>query len=203
MSRTITWEAWTDPADDEILEEFDEDDFDEDPDIHRVLRQIPNLITTPMGVFRVHDRMNPAKQFDCWTGHADFDITKKVKDQIESVEGVEALVILTRYRFFLGVGKSFKFRDVRVKIDSLCCGEEDKEEEDCPIVDLVVKMSLDKIVIDIGDEKHWAAFVFPNGRTDYLSTDGEDEDELMDFYHHLELYEAARTESGGVLFKNS
>lgn len=55
--------------------------------------------------------------YDCWIGHCNFDITNDVKDLLDQTPGVEVLKIISRYRFFIGVGQMFKFSDVRKYID--------------------------------------------------------------------------------------
>lgn len=55
--------------------------------------------------------------FDCWVGHTNFDLTVNVKNILDKVPGVEVLKILTRYRFFIGVGKLFDFKEVRKEIE--------------------------------------------------------------------------------------
>ena len=62
-------------------------------------------------------QVNMLAQFDCWVGHTNFDITKKIKDTLNAAEGVEILKINSRYRFFIGVGKMFDFKDVRTNIE--------------------------------------------------------------------------------------
>jgi len=58
-----------------------------------------------------------SSSYDCWVGHANFDITEKMMMQINKVHGVEALKIITRYRFFVGAGRAFEFSDVRKGIE--------------------------------------------------------------------------------------
>ncbi len=55
--------------------------------------------------------------FECWMGHTNFDITETIKDTLNKTEGVELLKICSRYRFFIGVGKMFKFKNVRKQIE--------------------------------------------------------------------------------------
>lgn len=74
------------------------------------------IISTPMGLIPIDSNMTN-KQFNFWTGHTNFDITKKVKDTIESTEGVETLEVYTRYRFRVGVGKAFNDSDVMRSIN--------------------------------------------------------------------------------------
>jgi hypothetical protein len=57
------------------------------------------------------------QEFDCWMGHTNFDITPKIKEQLNKIQGVEVLKICSRYRFFIGVGKMFSFTDVRKNIE--------------------------------------------------------------------------------------
>lgn len=57
--------------------------------------------------------------FDCWIGHTNFDITPKIKKDLDSVSGIEVLKIFSRYRFFIGVGKMFDFKNVRNNIENL------------------------------------------------------------------------------------
>ena len=74
------------------------------------------IISTPMGLIPIDSNMTN-KLFNFWTGHTNFDITKKIKDTIESTEGVETLEIYTRYRFRVGVGKAFNDSDVMRRIN--------------------------------------------------------------------------------------
>ena len=117
-NKTIAWERWDeDVVEQEIVDNFYEkyEDAEEEEeeggieDALAFLGRIPSLVTTPMGVYQLHDKMNIMNQFDCWMGYTNFDITQSVKNAIEKVEGVELLNIMSRYRFFLGVGKMFEF----------------------------------------------------------------------------------------------
>ena len=55
--------------------------------------------------------------FECWVGHTNFDITPKVRNALDTIEGIELLKVCSRYRFFIGVGKMFDFKEVRNKIE--------------------------------------------------------------------------------------
>lgn len=55
--------------------------------------------------------------FDCWIAHTNFDITEKIKKTLDNIAGVEILKVMSRYRFFIGVGKMFKFQHVRSVIE--------------------------------------------------------------------------------------
>lgn len=55
--------------------------------------------------------------FECWMGHTNFDITPKVKEKLNTIAGIELLKICSRYRFFIGIGRMFQFKDVRKIIE--------------------------------------------------------------------------------------
>ena len=58
-----------------------------------------------------------ASNFDCWVGHTNFDITQDTFNMLNQVEGVELLKVVSRYRFFIGIGKMFKFKNVRADLE--------------------------------------------------------------------------------------
>ena len=63
--------------------------------------------------------------YDCWIGHCNFDITEDIKQMLDETPGVEVLKVISRYRFFIGVGKMFKFTDVREYINLTILEKED------------------------------------------------------------------------------
>jgi hypothetical protein len=67
--------------------------------------------------------------FDCWMGHANFNLTNDIKKQLSCQDGVEILKVCSRYRFFVGVGKMFNFRDVRQGIEKTLLGKEADERK--------------------------------------------------------------------------
>ena len=59
-----------------------------------------------------------AANFNCWVGHTNFDITTNTLNTLDKVEGVELLKIVSRYRFFIGIGKMFHFKNVRKDLEN-------------------------------------------------------------------------------------
>ena len=55
--------------------------------------------------------------YDCWLGHTNFDITQSIKQKLDMIEGIEVLKICSRYRFFIGIGRMFEFKNVRSDIE--------------------------------------------------------------------------------------
>ena len=196
LNKIIAWERWDeDVVEQEIVENFydsHEDIEDEEgiEDALAFLGKIPSLVTTPMGVYQLHDKMNIMNQFDCWMGYTNFDITKSIQDSIEQAEGVELLSVMSRYRFFLGVGKMFKFPDVRRAIEaSVCCSPLDQD----------TKESVDLIKDSISSDKFWTIFVSQSGEISYASTNSET-DEI--YFSKLKHYQKRKKKNGGVIFQN-
>ena len=68
--------------------------------------------------------------FDCWLGHINFNLTDEIKDIISKQDGVEVLKVCSRYRFFIGVGRMFDFKDVRNGIECALLGKDKDEQRD-------------------------------------------------------------------------
>lgn len=66
-----------------------------------------------------HEQISLVTNYDCWIGHTNFNLTPSIKKEFEEVEGVEVLKICSRYRFFVGVGQMFNFKDVRKTIEEI------------------------------------------------------------------------------------
>ena len=59
-----------------------------------------------------------ANNFDCWVAHTNFNLTEKIKNQLDGVDGVEMLKVFSRYRFLIGIGRMFDFTEVRENIEN-------------------------------------------------------------------------------------
>ena len=207
-TRKIAWEKWEDEAEQNPsanlfsqLQNNSQEEDEEEVDITELysgfISEIPTIVSTPVGMYRLQDRMSPTKQFDCWMGYTNFDITEEVKDVIESAKGVELLVVLTRYRFFLGVAKLFNFRDVRVTIENELCN---RHIEEVKIQDEKTRDEIEALQKKLAAQsKHWAIFVFPNGEFDYASSDDKNDESFLE---KMIQYNEARVISGGIVVKS-
>jgi hypothetical protein len=103
---------------DSDLEEHEDDENDEDvKDNSQMLLPItPQLI----------EDISLMCSFDCWVGHTNFDITKRIKEKLDQADGIEILKIWSRYRFFIGIGQMFNFKEVRNNIENIILKEEIK-----------------------------------------------------------------------------
>lgn len=93
---------------------------------------------TPQSMFAAFPMMTPImpakviteKDFEFWMGHTNFRITKDILDIIVVCPGIEAVDILTPYRFRIAVGVLFKVNEVLASTAQTLIGylQNDKEE---------------------------------------------------------------------------
>ena len=180
----------------EIEEEFDEEYFQHGDNYVMQRIETENVISTPFGLWRVDDVMNPYKQFKLWMGHTNFTINKSIAYAIKTTPGIEVLSIISRYRFLIGVGEMFDIRDVRVEIEQrLCCTKEQMLNIDNP----KLKNDIESLKKTLSDYKKWAIYVFPNGSIDFVT----DEVGRKDFKEKLALYKTAVEYSAGILIESN
>ena len=202
-SKKIAWENWKEKVDysppENKLEESTEEDEDAIEKSLLSAMEIPRLVQTPLGIFHYEDKLKPSEKFDCWIGYTNFDITQNISDLIECVDGVEALEVMSRYTFFLGVGKMFNFRDVRLGIESLIL-EPEYPEDTLTILDSdEIIRSVEIIKEQLSSEKHWAIFVSNEGDIDYAKTDNKNDEQ---FLKTVLFFEETKQSIGGFILKS-
>ena len=202
-SKKIAWENWKEKVDYSPPENKLEEAVEEDEDaIEKSLlsaMEIPRLVQTPLGIFHYEDKLKPSEKFDCWIGYTNFDITQNISDLIECVDGVEALEVMSRYTFFLCVGKMFNFRDVRLGIESLIL-EPEYPEDTLTILDSdEIIRSVEIIKEQLSSEKHWAIFVSNEGDIDYAKTDNKNDEQ---FLKTVLFFEETKQSIGGFILKS-
>ena len=110
--------------------------------------------------------------FDCWIGHTNFGLTKSVQKQIEEIPGIEAFKVMSRYRFFIGIGKLFKFRDVCQQIQvALGTTYEEEDGYDQSYLLEIVKTQLKSY-------ERWAIFYSKEGLLEYAASNEEEDAEF-------------------------
>lgn len=122
MSSTLIMDLLKTQVDEDVEEMAYSDSEDED-------LQDSSSIMIPMSAKLIEDAMM-ITNFDCWLGHTNFDITPDIKKALDRCEGVELLKVMSRYRFFIGVGKMFEFAKVRKSIETELTKEITNEEEE-------------------------------------------------------------------------
>lgn len=104
-----------DVDDDHEIDDDDEDDEDYlDGHDDKNLKVISPLLPITNQLI---DDISMLSSFDCWMGHTNFDLTPTIKNTLNKIPGIEILKICSRYRFFIGIGRMFDFKDVRQHIE--------------------------------------------------------------------------------------
>lgn len=93
----------------------DDDDFDDDDDLPG-MRLFRSNVTLSLPD-HVNNEISIVSNFDCWLAHTNFQITPTIKKRLNKTEGVELMKVCGRYRFLIGIGRLFKFSDVRINIE--------------------------------------------------------------------------------------
>ena len=219
VKRKIAWERWDeDLLHEEIVDNLsiDMEDADEElaNDAMELMSKIPKLISTPLGIFQLYDKMSPMKQFECWMGYTNFNITGQIQKNIENVNGVELLSVISRYRFFIGVGKLFNFKTVRIDVENLlnCNDKTPKKQKGESISDayetlfgkdqansdddITTEETVEIIKEVISQDKYWAIFVGENGEIDSTSSHQEND---ITYLEKLLSYKKLRRKNGGII----
>ena len=122
----VYWEKWIDAFEEELenieIEEL-EDNIDGETTyeeeslimgpgmLHEPISHIRSIIT-PFGVLPITEKTRASRYFKLWVGHSNFKLTENFYDIIGQSQGVEALDILTPYRFRIAIGKMFVDRKI-------------------------------------------------------------------------------------------
>lgn len=165
------------------IEEVDDSDYEEEYDddpINNLLKNQDSLITSPFGVYRLHDYFNPMKQYDWHIAHTNFNITEKVVEDLSLIDGVELLLPVSRYRFMVAFGKAFNQENVKDLIHlhfkvspSLSTEVEQKIKE------------LKQIY------EYWAVYYLNENTWDYATE--------SDYVDKIYIFKRKKIEQGGVL----
>jgi hypothetical protein len=152
----------------------------------------PKLLHTPLGFFPIDSALKPSDRWDCRVGHTNFEITQSVKQTLNSIEGVEALKVLGRYTFFVGIAKMFKFKDVRVDIEKQLCSYTEQE-----VLDEETKITVDLVRGQLESNRYWSILVTSSGKVEYVVSNNLDQTYLDGLNELLE----AKNELGGIILR--
>ncbi len=205
--KQIAWESWNALAEEtmqsqditmpEITQEDGFSELELPPEFFspEFFSTQPRLVYTPLGVYPEESKMKPSDRWDCWMGHSNFDITNDIADKIELIDGVEALRVMGRYSFFIGVGKLFDIKDIRTDIEKELCVYTEQEifsnENTQATVDLVKEQ--------LKTEKYWSMLVSPEGEVEYIVSDKMDKNYLEGLSGLLEL----KKSRGGIILRGN
>ena len=207
--KRIAWKSWN--AIEEVLcyepqlDMGNIDDIDDEDDMEAmspempfpffpIIETTPKLLHTPLGLYPADSMFKPSDRWDCWIGLTNFSITNSIKDVLKNdVEGVEALKILGRYTFFVGVARLFDFKDVRKDIESKLCDYTEQEV----LSDKETQLTVDLVKKQLTKSKYWSILVAPSGKVDYVVSESLDEKYLSGLNELLEL----KQNLGGIILR--
>jgi len=178
-SKMIAWENWNVleeemlASQDEMLPPLmDEEIGEEDEEMRPMplsslfMMGAARNVETPLGIYADTSILKPSSRWDCWIGYTNFEVTKAVSDIIEETPGVEALKIMGRYSFFIGVARLFNIKDVRKSIEESLCSYTEEEI----LSDDAVFLAVEKVKDQLDSEKFWTIMVTADGSIEYVSS---------------------------------
>lgn len=104
---------------------------EQEGELYQEEEETPQMFTAfPMMTPIMPAKVITEKDFEFWMGHTNFRITKDILDIIVICPGIEAVDILTPYRFRIAVGVLFKVNEVLASTAQTLIGylQNDKEE---------------------------------------------------------------------------
>lgn len=197
MNRQIKWVSQhldEDPTKDMQDDEY-QDSFDK--------LKSPNIkvVETPWGPINVDSSLNPYKHFEFWLGHTNFKIGAKEFNILNSVDGVESLTIISPYRFLVAKAEMFEWRDVRVNIEEMLCGQHSLTN-DLNAIDASLREPLEEMSRNLDKKyKYWAIYMLPNGEVDWVCAE-TDEEYADHFSYTLSQYRLTHKKAGGIILKS-
>lgn len=152
-----------------------------------------NAMHTPFGVYPIDSPFKPSDRWDCWIGTTNFNITKSIyKTLKEDINGIEALKIMGRYSFCIGIPCTFEFHDVRSEIEKKLCVFTEKEVMTDEVTATVALMKE-----QLKHNKYWSILVASTGKVDYIVSDNLDQKYIDGLNQLVEL----KQKVGGIILR--
>lgn len=201
MRKSIEWEPYRSPLETEdaqleINEDEDEEDrpykdkydeIDEDSSEHVQQLQHPGKwIYTHFGMLPLPSSEMIGRAFNAWTMITNFNISDGVIKIIESIDGVEAITVFSRYRAIIcfGTHKSFEPEEIKNLITKTLCDDANEQEDIEKVTNSVMTLKNRFVQNKV---KNWFIFVLPNGEVVSYNTNEESEkyNKRLKFYKQL------------------
>ena len=202
--KKIAWESWNakvdilssiEPVQEIEDQEYEVDQLSQFPIDPGFILEQQRVLYTPIGPYPEESMLKPSDRWDCWIGYTNFPVTNKIcKVLNKEIEGIEALKILGKYSFFIGVAKLFDISNVRKDIEEALCVYTEHEilsdEEPQETVDLVKSQ--------LKTNKYWSILVSPQGKVEYIVSDCMDRIYLDGLNNLIER----KNEIGGIILRS-
>ena len=201
--KKIAWESWNAKVDIVSLsqpidtEEHDYQEMDQMSQLgmESFIVEQQRILYTPIGPYPEESMLKPSDRWDCWIGYTNFPVTNKVSNILnKEIEGVEALKILGKYSFFIGVAKLFDITDIRKEIEEKLCVYTESEI----LSDEEIQETVDLVKGQLKNNKYWSILVSPKGEVEYIVSDCMDKVYLDGLNGLLEL----KKRLGGIILRS-
>lgn len=200
MKKKMAWESWN-AKEHELIEnsetqtadlEIDEDDMDNIQGMMPIMISSDRSISTPFGKYDPSSPFTPSERWDCWICHTNFNITQDISDLINEAFGVEALVIMGRYTFCIGVAKMFEANDVKSNIESILIynNKSNTLAATKEMTDITNKIN------EIKKSPHWAILVKNDGKIKFVASEEHNEE----YIKKINNLEKLKEKNGGEIF---
>tara|TARA_A100001201_G_scaffold39262_1_gene41032 strand:+ start:680 stop:1306 length:627 start_codon:yes stop_codon:yes gene_type:complete len=201
--KKIAWESWNAKVD--ILSYVEPIEPKEQQEYETEISQFPidpgfileqqRVLYTPIGPYPEESMLKPSDRWDCWIGYTNFPVTNKISRTLnKEIEGIEALKILGKYSFFIGVAKLFDITDVRKDIEEALCVYTESEI----LSDEETQETVDLVKSQLKGNKYWSILVSPKGKVEYIVSDCMDKVYLDGLNNLIER----KNEIGGIILRS-
>ena len=203
MSRkaTIAWESWNAIVDEMLSEDpislLDANLTEEEIEMMENMLKYapiepaqPKVLYTTYGLFAAESMLKPSNRWDCWFCYTSFDITNSMVKNIEEIQGVESIKVLSRYTMFIGIGKLFNSTLVKLDIEDTISDRND--------LVLEIEETIEMVKTQVSEKPYWAIFISPTAEIEYIMSDTLDDDYLDD----LNKFENLRDKIGGTILRS-
>jgi len=202
--KKIAWESWNAKVDIissvEPLQQIEEQEYEVDQmsqfpiDPGFILEQ-QRILYTPIGPYPEESMLKPSDRWDCWIGYTNFPVTNNISTTLnKDVEGIEALKILGKYSFFIGVAKMFDISDIRKDIEERLCIYTESEV----LSDDHIQETVDLVKSQLKHNKYWSILVSTEGKVEYVVSDCMDRIYLDGLNSLIER----KNEIGGIILRS-
>jgi hypothetical protein len=204
VHKKIAWESWNakvdvvssiEPAQAGEEEDYEIDHMSQFPIDPSFILEQQRILYTPIGPYPEESMLKPSDRWDCWMGYTNFPVTNKISSVLnKDIDGIEALKILGKYSFFIGVARMFDISDVRKAIEERLCNYTESEI----LSDEETQETVDLVKSQLKNNKYWSILVSPQGKVDYIVSDFMDEIYLDGLNRLLEL----KKQAGGIILRS-
>lgn len=172
------------------LQDDEDDDLEEDEANIGILNK---LRSTPMGIIP-EIKQTIFKTYQMWAANTNFRLTAREHSIMADTLGVESIVVVSPYRFVVGIGKCFNSQKVRLEVERKLTRVVSKKITEIKNAIFALNEKLPDEYISLLKEfaakdeeySYVGMYIIPNGEVDWYYTNNVEEFESkMDEYYNI------------------